>query len=143
MAKKKVLKQIKLQIVAGKANPGPPIGPSLGSVGANIMAFCKDFNAQTSNKSGVLPTVITIYQDKSFSFFTKEPTVVDLIKKELQIGAGSKVPNRSKVGRLTQEQLLRIVRLKMPDLRVRWNNEQGAINIVAGTARSMGVEVEL
>ncbi len=143
MAKKKILKLIKLQIPAGKANPAPPIGPALGSAGVNIMAFCKEFNAKTQGGSDILPTVITVYADKSFSFITKQPPVAEMIKKEAGITKGSKVPNRDKVGKLTKEQVMNIVRRKKPDLRLRAGDEEAAARIVAGTARSMGVEVEV
>lgn len=143
MAKKKILKLIKLQIPAGKANPAPPIGPALGSAGVNIMAFCKEFNAKTQGGTDILPTVITVFADKSFSFITKQPPVAEMIKKEAGIAKGSKVPNRDKVGKLTKEQVMNIVRRKKPDLRLRAGDEQAAARIVAGTARSMGVEVEV
>lgn len=142
MAKKKVAKIIRLQITAGKANPAPPIGPALGSAGVNIMAFCKEFNAKTADRGGdILPTVITVYQDKSFTFITKEPPVSVLIKKELGIQSGSKIPNRDKVGRLNREQLARIYSKKKADMRV--DSEEAGYRLIAGTARSMGVEVEL
>ncbi len=143
MAKKKVLKEIKLQIPAGKANPAPPIGPALGAAGVNIMAFCKEFNAKTQGGSDILPTVITVYQDKTFSFITKQPPVSELIKKEAGITKGSKVPNRDKVGKLTKAQVMNIVKRKKPDFRLRAGDEEAAARLVAGTARSMGVEVEL
>lgn len=143
MAKKKVLKEIKLQIPAGKANPAPPIGPALGAAGVNIMAFCKEFNAKTQGGSDILPTVITVFVDKSFTFITKQPPVAEMIKKEAGIEKGSKVPNRDKVGKLTRAQVMNIVRKKKPDLRLRAGDEEAAARLVAGTARSMGVEVEL
>jgi large subunit ribosomal protein L11 len=143
MAKKKVLKEIKLQIPAGKANPAPPIGPALGAAGVNIMAFCKEFNAKTQGGSDILPTVITVYHDKSFSFITKQPPVSELIKKEAGITKGSKIPNRDKVGKLTKAQVMNIVKRKKPDFRLRAGDEEAAARLVAGTARSMGVEVEL
>jgi large subunit ribosomal protein L11 len=143
MAKKKVLKEIKLQIPAGKANPAPPIGPALGAAGVNIMAFCKEFNAKTQGGSDILPTVITVYQDKTFSFITKQPPVAELIKKEAGITKGSKVPNRDKVAKLTKQQVMNIVKKKKPDLRLRAGDEEAAARLVAGTARSMGVEVEV
>ncbi|MCI5051879.1 MAG: 50S ribosomal protein L11 [Simkaniaceae bacterium] len=140
MAKqKKVQKIIKLQIPAGKANPAPPIGPALGAAGLNIMAFCKEFNAATQGKSDVLPVVITVYQDKSFDFITREPPMAKLILKELGIEKGSGVPNRDKVGQMTKEQALKIAKQKWPDLRV--HSEEAAVKIVEGTARSMGVEI--
>jgi large subunit ribosomal protein L11 len=142
MSKKKVVKEIKLQIPAGKANPAPPIGPALGSAGVNIMAFCKEFNAKTQGGTDILPVVITVYQDKSFTFITKQPPMSELIKKELGIPKGSAVPNRDKVGKLTKANLLNIARKKKEDLRLRAGDEEAAMRIVAGTARSMGVEVE-
>lgn len=143
MAKKKVIKEIKLQVPAGKATPAPPIGPALGAAGVNIMGFCKEFNAKTQGGSDILPVVITVYQDKSFSFITKQPPMAELIKKEAKIGKGSSVPNRDKVAKLNREQLKNIVAKKRPDLRLRQDNEEAALLIVAGTCRSMGVEVEL
>ncbi|MDE3045590.1 MAG: 50S ribosomal protein L11 [Verrucomicrobiota bacterium] len=136
---KKVLKIIKLQIPAGKANPAPPIGPALGSAGINIMAFCKDFNAKTQGEDGVLPVVITVYQDKTFSFFTRQPPVPNLILKELGIESGSKVPNRDKVGKLTKTQVRKIAARKREDMRAA--SEEAAMMMVMGTARSMGVDV--
>lgn len=142
MAKKKITKIIRLQIPAGKANPAPPIGPALGSAGVNIMAFCKEFNAKTAERSGdILPTVITVYQDKSFTFITKEPPVAVLIKKELGITSGSKVPNRDKVGQLQKEQVAKILAKKRADLRI--HSDEAGFMLIAGTARSMGVDVEL
>ena len=140
MAKKKVAKIIKLQIPAGKANPAPPIGPALGSAGVNIMAFCKDFNAKTQGEAGdVLPTVITVFVDKTYEFKTKQPPVSRLILKEVGIETGSKIPNRDKVGNLTTAQLRKIVKRKAADLRI--NSEEAGCRLVAGTARSMGVDV--
>lgn len=142
MAKKKVVKIIRLQIPAGKANPAPPIGPALGSAGVNIMAFCKEFNARTAERSGdILPTVITVYQDKSITFITKEPPVSIMIKKELGIESGSKVPNRDKVGKLDREQMMRILNRKRVDMRI--HTDEAGLQVIAGTARSMGVEVDL
>ena len=116
---KKIIKVIKLQIPAGKANPAPPIGPALGSAGVNIMAFCKEFNAKTQDKIGdILPVVISVYADKSFSFITKQPPMSALIKKEAGIQSGSKVPNRDKVGKLSMSQLETIAEKKWSDLRV-------------------------
>lgn len=138
---KKVVKQIKLQIQAGKANPAPPIGPALGAAGVNIMAFCKEFNAKTQDKAGdVLPVVISVYQDKSFTFITKQPPVSKMILKELGIESGSGVPNRDKVGKLTKEQVLAIAKKKASDLRA--ISDEAACLVVMGTARSMGVDVE-
>jgi large subunit ribosomal protein L11 len=137
---KKVVKTIKLQIPAGKANPAPPIGPALGSAGINIMAFCKDFNAKTQDRSGdILPVIITVYQDKTFTFITKQSPVSALIKKELGIESGSKVPNRDKVGKLTKSQVRKIAQSKIQDMRV--VSEEAAMMMVMGTARSMGVDI--
>ena len=140
MAKKKVIKIIKLQIPAGKANPAPPIGPALGSAGVNIMAFCKDFNAKTQDKAGnILPVVIEVYQDKSFSFITKQPPMSRLILKAAGLEKGSKIPNRDKVGKLTMDQAKEIAKLKAPDLRIK--SEEAALKMVVGTALSMGIDV--
>lgn len=140
MAKKKIKKIIKLQIPAGKANPAPPIGPALGAAGVQIMAFCKEFNAKTQSKAGkVLPVVIDVYTDGSFTFITKEPPVANLILEELNVQKGSGVPNRDKIGALNNEQVNKIVDLKYPDLRVR--NKEEAFKVIAGTARSMGVDI--
>jgi len=137
---KKLIKIIKLQIPAGKANPAPPIGPALGSAGVNIMAFCKEFNAKTQDKAGdILPVEISVFADKSFTFITKEPPVSRLILKELGLESGSKVPNRDKVGKLTKSQVKKIVQQKMPDMRVA--SEEAAMQLVMGTARSMGVDI--
>ncbi len=137
---KKIHKKIKLQIVAGKANPAPPIGPALGAAGVNIMGFCKEFNAKTQDKMGdLLPVEISVFSDKSFTFITKKPPVVALILKELSIEKGSKIPNRDKVGKLTHSQIDKIVQIKSPDLRA--SSAEAAKNTVAGTARSMGVDI--
>ncbi|NGX37520.1 MAG: 50S ribosomal protein L11 [Chlamydiae bacterium] len=137
---KKLVKQIKLQIPAGKANPAPPIGPALGAAQVNIMAFCKEFNAKTQNQAGdILPVVISVYQDKSFTFITKQPPMSRMILKMADIETGSGVPNRDKVGKLTKKQVLEIVKKKYPDLRV--NSEEAAMRVVMGTARSMGVDI--
>src|ERR1700747_850805 len=137
---KKITGIIKLQIAAGQANPAPPVGPSLGQHGVNIMAFCKEFNAATKNDAGlVLPVVITVYQDKSFTFITKSPPASILLKKAAGITAGSKVPNKDKVGKVTRKQVLDIVKLKMKDLNA--TSEEAAFRVIAGTARSMGIEV--
>lgn len=139
MAKKKIEKIIKLQIPAGKANPAPPIGPALGSAGVNIMAFCKDFNAKTQAMGGdILPTVITVYSDKSFTFILKQPPLAEMLKKTLGIAKGSSVPNRDKVGKLTRAQAEKIAGDKMQDMNAASLN--AAVNIVAGTARSMGID---
>lgn len=143
MAKKKVVQVIKLQIAAGKANPAPPIGPALGAVGVNIMGFCKEFNAKTQGGADVLPTVITVYQDKSFSFITKKPPVPQLLKKAASITKGSAVPNRDKVAKLNRGQLEEIFKIKKEDLRLKEGDIEAGLRIIAGTARSMGIEVEL
>ena len=141
MAKKKVTRVIKLQIPAGAANPAPPVGPALGAAQVNIMQFCQAFNAATSDRTGyIIPVEISVYEDRSFDFVCKTPPAAQLIKKELGIEHGSKVPQRDKVGKLTQEQLTKIAEIKMPDLNA--NDIEAAKRIVAGTARSMGVEVE-
>ncbi len=137
---KKLVKTIKLQIPAGKANPAPPIGPALGGAGVNIMAFCKEFNAKTQDKAGdILPVVISVYSDKTFTFITKQPPSSRLILKELGIESGSKVPNRNKVGKLTKTQVRKIAKSKISDMRV--NSEEAAMQLIIGTARSMGVDV--
>ncbi len=137
---KKLLKVVKLQIPAGKANPAPPIGPALGSAGVNIMAFCKDFNAKTQDKAGdILPVIINVYQDKSFTFETKEPPVSRMILKELGLESGSGVPNRDKIGKLKRSQVRGIVQKKAPDLRVA--SPEAAEKLIMGTARSMGVDI--
>ena len=138
---KEIVGQIKLQIPAGAANPAPPVGPALGQQGVNIMAFCKEFNAATQKQAGdILPVVITVYKDKSFTFITKSPPASILIKKAANIAAGSKEPNKVKVAKLTKKQVLDIVKIKMKDLNAR--DEAAAYRIIAGTARQMGVEVE-
>lgn len=136
---KKVAKIIKLQIPAGKANPAPPIGPALGSAGVNIMDFCKKFNAATQGMAGdILPVVITVYVDKSFTFICKKPPVAEMLKKVVGVEKGSAVPNRDKVGKVTREQARKVAEDKMQDLNAR--DVDAAINIVLGTARSMGLE---
>ena len=138
---KKVTGMIKLQLQAGKATPASPVGPALGQHGVNIMGFCKEFNAKTANQAGlIIPVVITVYQDRSFSFILKTPPAAVLIKKELGLDSGSGVPNRTKVGNLTQDQLRKIAETKMPDLNAA--NIESAMRMIAGTARSMGVTVE-
>jgi large subunit ribosomal protein L11 len=138
---KEVVKVIKLQINAGAANPSPPVGPALGQAGVNIMAFCKEFNAATQSQSGdVLPVVISVYKDKSFTFVTKRPPAGNLLKKAAGLASGSKEPNRSKVGKITKAQLMEVVKIKMPDLNTR--NPEAAARILAGTARQMGLEIE-
>ena len=137
---KKVMKIVKLQIPAGKANPAPPVGPALGQHGVNIMEFCKAFNAQTQAENGrIIPVEITVYEDRSFDFITKTPPAAVLIKEALGIESGSGEPNRNKVGTLTQAQLREIAQTKMDDLSA--NDVDQAAKIIAGTARSMGVEV--
>ena len=137
---KKVVGQVKLQIPAGQANPAPPVGPALGQQGVNIMAFCKEFNAATKEQAGlVIPVVITVYQDKSFTFITKSPPASVLLKKAAGIASGSKTPNKDKVGKVTRKQVLDIVKMKMKDLNA--TNEEAAFRVVAGTARSMGIEI--
>ncbi len=137
----KVIGLIKLQIPAGKATPAPPVGPALGQHGVNIVAFTKDFNERTKNDVGlVIPVVITVYADRSFSFITKTPPASVLIKKELGIESGSGEPNKKKVGKLTKEQVRKIAEIKMPDLNAA--SIEAAMSMVAGTARSMGITVE-
>ena len=137
---KKVIGQIKLQIPAGKATPAPPVGPALGQHGVNIMGFCKEFNAKTANQAGlIIPVVITVYQDRSFSFILKTPPAAVLIKKELGLESGSGVPNRTKVGSLTKDQVRKIAELKMPDLNAA--TIETAMSMIEGTARSMGVTI--
>ncbi|WP_304681569.1 50S ribosomal protein L11 [uncultured Clostridium sp.] len=137
---KKVTGMIKLQLPAGKATPAPPVGPALGQHGVNIMGFCKEFNAKTANQAGlIIPVVITVYQDRSFSFILKTPPAAVLIKKELGLESGSGVPNRTKVGTLTKDQVRKIAELKMPDLNAA--TIETAISMIEGTARSMGVTI--
>lgn len=139
--KKKISKIIKLQIEAGKANPSPPIGPALGAAGVQIMAFCKEFNARTQKQAGdVLPVVITVYVDKSFDFITKKPPVAKMILKEAKLKSGSGVPNRDKVGVLTLEQVKKIAEQKAPDMRA--ISVEAAMEMIKGTARSMGVDIK-
>ena len=137
---KKITGQIKLQIPAGQANPAPPVGPALGQQGVNIMAFCKEFNAATKAEAGmIIPVVITVYQDKSFTFITKSPPASVLLKKAAGIATASGEPNRNKVGKVTRKQILDIVKMKSKDINV--NSEDAAVKLIAGTARSMGIEV--
>ena len=137
---KKVTGYIKLQIPAGKATPAPPVGPALGQHGVNIMAFTKEFNERTKNEIGmIIPVVITVYADRSFSFITKTPPAAVLIKKACNIQSGSGVPNKTKVAKITREQVKQIAEHKMPDLNAA--NIETAMSMIAGTARSMGVEV--
>ena len=138
---KKVLTSIKLQIPAGQANPAPPVGPALGQHGVNIMEFCKAFNAATQQQSGTItPVVITVYQDRTFSFVTKTPPASVLLLKAAGIEKGSGEPNRNKVGKVSRQQVEEIARTKMPDLNA--NTLEAAARMVAGTARSMGIEIE-
>ena len=138
---KKVQALVKLQIPAGKATPAPPVGTALGPPGVNSMQFTKEFNAKTADQAGlIIPVVLTVYQDRSFTFITKTPPVPVLIKKKLGIESGSKVPNKTKVGNLTKDQVREIAELKMPDLNAA--SIEAAISMVKGTARSMGVTVE-
>ena len=137
---KKVTGMTKLQLPAGKATPAPPVGPALGQHGVNIMGFCKEFNAKTANQAGlIIPVVITVYQDRSFSFILKTPPAAVLIKKELGLESGSGVPNRTKVGSLTKEQVRKIAELKMPDLNAA--SIETAMSMIEGTAKSMGVTI--
>mgnify|MGYP001123805379 CR=1 FL=1 len=138
---KKITGYVKLQIPAGKATPAPPVGPALGQHGVNIMAFTKEFNERTKNDIGmIIPVVITVYADRSFSFITKTPPAAVLIKKACGIETASGVPNKNKVANITKEQVQKIAEQKMPDLNA--NDLEGAMKIVAGTARNMGVKVE-
>ncbi|MDD5349074.1 MAG: 50S ribosomal protein L11 [Chthoniobacteraceae bacterium] len=138
---KEVVAQIKLQIPAGQANPAPPIGPALGQHGVNIMAFCKEFNAATQKQAGdILPVVLTVYKDKSFTFITKSPPAAVLLKKAAGIAAGSKEPNKTKVAKITKKQVLDIVKIKAKDLNSR--NDEAGFRVIAGTARQMGIEIE-
>ena len=137
----KVVGYIKLQIPAGKATPAPPVGPALGQHGVNIMAFTKEFNERTKNDVGlIIPVVITVYADRTFSFITKTPPAAVLIKKAINLESGSGVPNKTKVGKITREQLQKIAELKMPDLNAA--SLEAAVSMIKGTARSMGVTVE-
>jgi large subunit ribosomal protein L11 len=137
---KKVIGEIRLQLPAGSANPAPPVGPALGAQGVNIMGFCKEFNAKTKDQAGtILPTVITVYADRSFSFILKSPPAAILLKKAAGIAKGSGVPNRDKVGKVTRKQVLEICETKKNDLNAK--DEDAAFHIIAGTARSIGLEV--
>lgn len=137
---KKATGTIKLQLPAGAANPAPPVGPALGAAGVNIMAFCKDFNARTKEQAGtILPTVITVYQDRSFSFITKSPPAAVLLKKAAGIAKGSGVPNKEKVGKVKRQQIAEIAETKKKDLNA--SSLEAAHRIIEGTARSMGIEV--
>lgn len=137
---KEIVSQIKLQIPAGKANPAPPVGPSLGQHGVNIMEFCKQFNARTQKQEGsIIPVVISVYKDRSFTFITKTPPAADLLKKAAGIIKGSGVPQKDKVGQISKTQLREISKQKMSDLNAA--DLDGAMNIIAGTARSMGITI--
>ena len=138
---KEVTNIIKLQIPAGQANPSPPVGPALGQAGVNIMAFCKEFNAATQQNAGdILPTVISVFADKSFTFITKKPPAAVLLKKAAGPASGSGEPNKTKVGRITKEKLMEVVETKLPDLNT--NDPEQAAKILAGTARQMGLEID-
>ena len=140
MAPKKQIGFVKLQVSAGVATPAPPVGTALGPQGVNIMEFCKQFNARTQSQAGmVIPVEVTIYQDRSFTFITKTPPAAALLKKEAGLEKGSPAPNRDKVGKVTHAQVRKIAELKMPDLNA--NDVEAAMRIIAGTARSMGIEV--
>jgi large subunit ribosomal protein L11 len=137
---KKVHGIIRLQLPAGAANPAPPVGPALGAQGVNIMAFCKDFNAKTKDQNGmILPVVITVYTDKSFTYILKSPPASVLLKKACNVASGSAKPNKDKVGKVTKKQLLEIAKLKKADLNSK--SDDAAIKVIAGTARSMGIDV--
>jgi large subunit ribosomal protein L11 len=137
---KEIVKVIKLQIPAGAANPAPPVGPALGQAGVNIMQFCKEYNAATQKQAGdVLPVVITVYKDKSFSFITKQPPASNLLKKAANIASGSKIPHKEKVAKLSKAQVMAVAKAKMPDLNA--NSDEAAFRIIAGTARQMGIEI--
>ena len=138
---KKVIANIKLQVPAGQANPSPPIGPALGQHGVNIMEFCKSFNAKTQGQEGmIIPVVLTVFADRSFTYVTKTPPASVLLKKAAKIAKGSSEPNREKVGQVNRKQVEEIVRLKMPDLNTA--NLEAAMKIIEGTARSMGITIE-
>jgi large subunit ribosomal protein L11 len=138
---KEVVKVIKLQIQAGGANPSPPVGPALGQAGVNIMGFCKEFNAATQAQAGeVLPCIISVYKDKSFTFITKKPPAANLLKKAAGIASGSSEPNKKKIGKISKAKLMEVVEIKMPDLNT--SDPEAAARILAGTARQMGLEVE-
>jgi large subunit ribosomal protein L11 len=138
---KKITGMIKLQVPAGKANPAPPVGPALGQHGVNIMEFCKSFNERTANQAGMtIPVVITVYEDRSFTFICKTPPAPVLIKKAVNLEKGSGVPNKSKVGTISKAKVREIAELKMPDLNAA--NVEAAMSMIAGTARSMGIVVE-
>jgi len=137
---KEITATIRLQIPAGQANPAPPVGPALGQAGVNIMAFCKEFNAKTQKDAGnILPVVITVYKDKTFTFITKSPPAAVLLKKMANIASGSKEPNKTKVGKVTKKQVMEIVKIKKKDLNAR--SDEAGFRIIAGTARQAGIEI--
>lgn len=137
---KKIQGYVRLQLPAGAANPAPPVGPALGAQGVNIMGFCKEFNAKTKDQNGmIIPVVITVYSDKSFTFICKSPPASVLLKKAAGIASGSAKPNSDKVGKVTRKQILEIIKLKKADLNA--SSDEAAIRMIAGTARNMGIEV--
>ena len=137
---KKIQGYVRLQLPAGAANPAPPVGPALGAQGVNIMAFCKEFNAKTKDQSGmILPVVITVFSDKSFTFILKSPPASILLKKAANIASGSKEPNRTKVGKVTKKQVMDIVKIKRKDLNAK--SDEAAFRVIAGTARQAGIEI--
>jgi len=137
---KKIQGYVRLQLPAGAANPAPPVGPALGAQGVNIMGFCKEFNAKTKDQNGmIIPVVITVYSDKSFTFICKSPPAAVLLKKAAGIASGSAKPNSDKVGKVTKKQIIEIIKLKKADLNA--NSEEAAIRMISGTARNMGIEV--
>ncbi|MDP1580500.1 MAG: 50S ribosomal protein L11 [Candidatus Didemnitutus sp.] len=137
---KKIQGYVRLQLPAGAANPAPPVGPALGAQGVNIMAFCKEYNAKTKDQAGmIIPVVITVYTDKSFTFITKSPPASVLLKKAAGVASGSAKPNQDKVGKVTKKQIIEIIKLKGKDLNA--NSEEAAIRMISGTARNMGIEV--
>jgi large subunit ribosomal protein L11 len=137
---KKIQGYVRLQLPAGAANPAPPVGPALGAQGVNIMGFCKEFNAKTKDQNGmIIPVVITVYTDKSFTFILKSPPASVLLKKAAGIASGSAKPNQDKVGKVTKKQILEIIKIKKADLNA--NSDEAAIRMIAGTAKNMGIEV--
>ncbi len=137
---KKIQGYVRLQLPAGAANPAPPVGPALGAQGVNIMGFCKEFNAKTKDQNGmIIPVIITVYSDKSFTFILKSPPASVLLKKAAGIASGSAKPNQDKVGKVTKKQILEIIKIKKADLNA--NSEEAAIRMIAGTAKNMGIEV--
>jgi len=137
---KKIQGYVRLQLPAGAANPAPPVGPALGAQGVNIMGFCKEFNAKTKDQNGmIIPVVITVYSDKSFTFICKSPPASVLLKKAAGVASGSAKPNQDKVGKVTKKQIVEIIKIKKADLNA--NSEEAAIRMIAGTAKNMGIEV--